>query len=59
LTDGIAALMEQQKILAYRFKGKRYDCGSKLGYVKANVEFSLKHEEIGEEFSQYLRELTK
>ncbi|MDR5171230.1 UTP--glucose-1-phosphate uridylyltransferase GalU [Methylobacillus flagellatus] len=59
LTDGIAALMEQQKILAYRFDGKRYDCGSKLGYVKANVEYSLKHEEFGTEFAQYLRDLTK
>ncbi|MCB5187684.1 UTP--glucose-1-phosphate uridylyltransferase GalU [Methylobacillus caricis] len=59
LTDGIAALMEKQRILAYRFDGKRYDCGSKLGYVKANVEFSLKHEEIGEEFSQYLKDLVK
>lgn len=59
LTDGIAALMEQQKVLAYRFDGKRYDCGSKLGYVKANVEYSLKHEEFGTEFAQYLRDLTK
>ena len=59
LTDGIAALMEKQKILAYRFDGKRYDCGSKLGYVKANVEYSLKHEEFGKEFAQYLRDLTK
>ncbi|MCB5184134.1 UTP--glucose-1-phosphate uridylyltransferase GalU [Methylobacillus gramineus] len=59
LTDGIAALMEKQRILAYRFDGKRYDCGSKLGYVKANVEFSMKHDEIGEEFSQYLRDLIK
>lgn len=59
LTDGIAALMEQQRILAYRFDGKRYDCGSKLGYVKANVEYALKHEELGPEFAQYLRDLTK
>ncbi|SNS00059.1 UDP-glucose pyrophosphorylase [Methylobacillus rhizosphaerae] len=59
LTDGIAALMDKQKVLAYRFKGKRYDCGSKLGYVKANVEYSLKHEELGTEFAQYLRDLVK
>jgi len=54
LTDGIAALMEYEKVMAYRFKGKRYDCGSKLGYVKANVEYALRHAEIGAEFSEYL-----
>lgn len=54
LTDGIAALMEQEKILAYRFKGTRYDCGSKFGYVKANVEYAMRHAEIGAEFSEYL-----
>lgn len=57
LTDGIAALMQFEKVLAYRFKGKRYDCGSKLGYMKANVEFALRHPEIGDEFSEYFRQL--
>lgn len=57
LTDAISALLEYEKVLAYRFAGKRYDCGSKLGYMKANVEFALKHAEIGEEFSQYLKQL--
>ena len=55
LTDGIAALMEYEKVLAYRFHGKRYDCGSKLGYMKANVEFAMRHPEIGGEFLDYLR----
>lgn len=55
LTDGIAALMEHEKVMAYRFKGKRYDCGSKLGYVKANVEYAMRHAEIGAEFLEYLR----
>lgn len=55
LTDGIAALMEYEKVLAYRFKGTRYDCGSKLGYMKANVEFAMRHAEIGGEFLDYLR----
>jgi UTP--glucose-1-phosphate uridylyltransferase len=55
LTDGIAALMEHEKILAYRFKGKRYDCGSKFGYVKANVEYAMRHAEIGAEFLEYMR----
>lgn len=55
LTDGIAALMEYEKVHAYRFHGKRYDCGSKLGYMKANVEFAMRHAEIGGEFLDYLR----
>ena len=57
LTDGIAALMQYEKVLAYRFKGKRYDCGSKLGYVKANVEYAMRHPEIGAEILAYLRTL--
>lgn len=57
LTDGIAALMQQERVLAYRFDGKRFDCGSKLGYMKANVEFALKHPEISAEFTDYLRKL--
>ncbi len=55
LTDGIAALMQFEKVLAYRFKGKRYDCGSKLGYMKANVEYAMQHPEIGSEFLAYLK----
>ena len=57
LTDGIAALMQQERILAYRFDGRRFDCGSKLGYMKANVEFALRHPEISQEFREYLRNL--
>lgn len=56
LTDGIAALMQEERVLAYRFSGKRYDCGSKLGYMKANVELAMRHAEIGDEFSAYLRD---
>jgi UTP--glucose-1-phosphate uridylyltransferase len=41
LTDGIAALLKEQQVLAYEFEGKRYDCGSKLGYLEATVEFAL------------------
>ena len=54
LTDGISALIKEEKVLAYRFKGIRYDCGSKLGYLKATVAFGLKHPELGEEFAAYL-----
>ena len=57
LTDGIAALMQFEKVLAYRFDGKRFDCGSKLGYMQANVEFAMRHPEIGTEFLAYLKAL--
>lgn len=55
LTDAIAALLEYETVLAYRFKGKRYDCGSKLGYLEATVEYGLTHPELGAEFAEYLR----
>ncbi len=54
LTDGIAALMQQEPVMAYRYQGTRYDCGSKLGYMKANVEWALRHPEIGTDFADYL-----
>jgi UTP--glucose-1-phosphate uridylyltransferase len=57
LTDGIAALMQEERVLAYRFSGTRYDCGSKLGYLKAQVALGLKHEDLREEFSAYLATL--
>ena len=55
LTDAIAALMQHERVLAYRFAGKRYDCGSKLGFMKANVEYALKHPEIAQDFAHYLK----
>ena len=57
LTDGIEALMREETLLAYRFEGTRYDCGSKLGYLKAQVAFGLKHEELRCEFSAFLKGL--
>lgn len=54
LTDAISDLLEHETVLAHRFAGKRYDCGSKLGYLKATVEFGLKHDELGEDFRRYL-----
>lgn len=56
LTDGIAALMEKEKVLAYRYAGRRYDCGSKLGYLKATLAMGLKHPETGPEFAEYLKQ---
>jgi UTP--glucose-1-phosphate uridylyltransferase len=57
LTDGIAALMQEEKLLAHRFDGIRYDCGSKLGYLQAQVAFGLMHEEVRKEFAAYLATL--
>jgi UTP--glucose-1-phosphate uridylyltransferase len=55
LTDAIAALLKEQQVLAYAFDGVRYDCGSKLGYLQATVEYALKHAEVSEEFGAYLK----
>jgi UTP--glucose-1-phosphate uridylyltransferase len=57
LTDGIARLMQRESIYSFEFEGKRYDCGSKLGYLQATVEFGLKHPSLGAEFADYLRGL--
>ena len=57
LTDGIAALLGEQRALAYEFQGVRYDCGSKLGYLQANVLYAMQHPEIGEEFVKFLEGL--
>jgi UTP--glucose-1-phosphate uridylyltransferase len=57
LTDGIAALLASEPVYAYEFEGKRYDCGSKLGYLQATVEFGMKHESLGPKFTEYLRGL--
>ena len=57
LTDGISLLLQQTKVFAYRFEGKRFDCGSKLGFMKANVELALKHPEIAQDFARYLHQL--
>ena len=55
LTDGISSLMQQQQILAYRYQGTRYDCGSKLGYLQATVELGMRHPEVGGAFAEYLK----
>jgi UTP--glucose-1-phosphate uridylyltransferase len=57
LTDGIARLMQREPIYTFEFEGKRYDCGSKLGYLQATVEFGLKHPSLGPEFANYLRSM--
>jgi len=55
LTDAIARLLRDENVMAYEFQGRRYDCGSKLGYLQAMVEFGLRHPETGEAFARYLK----
>jgi UTP--glucose-1-phosphate uridylyltransferase len=57
LTDAIARLMKEEAIYAYRFTGKRFDCGSKLGYLQATVEFALAHPQVADGFRRYLNTL--
>ncbi|MEO8566836.1 MAG: UTP--glucose-1-phosphate uridylyltransferase GalU [Betaproteobacteria bacterium] len=55
LTDGIARLLEDEKVLALEFEGRRYDCGNKLGYLEATVELALKHPDVGPAFAEFLK----
>jgi UTP--glucose-1-phosphate uridylyltransferase len=57
LTDGISALLAEEQILAYRYDGVRYDCGSKAGYMEATVRLGLRHPEVGPEFKKLLEKI--
>jgi UTP--glucose-1-phosphate uridylyltransferase len=57
LTDGIAGLMNEESVYAFQYSGKRYDCGSKEGFLEATVELALAHPEVGEHFRNYLKNL--
>jgi UTP--glucose-1-phosphate uridylyltransferase len=57
LTDGIASLLRREKVFAYRYEGRRYDCGSKEGFLEANVELALQHPELGAPFKAFLQGL--
>lgn len=59
LTDAIARLQQRESVLALEFEGRRYDCGSKLGYLEANVELGMRHPEIGAAFRRYLQGLMR
>jgi UTP--glucose-1-phosphate uridylyltransferase len=59
LTDGIGALMGEEAVYAHRFTGKRYDCGSKLGYLQATVEYALAHRQLGRDFGKYLKAMAR
>jgi UTP--glucose-1-phosphate uridylyltransferase len=55
LTDAIQSLLADEQVLAYKYHGTRFDCGSKLGYLKATVEFALRHPEVAADFEEYLK----
>ncbi|MGM0553294.1 MAG: UTP--glucose-1-phosphate uridylyltransferase GalU [Pseudomonadota bacterium] len=55
LTDAIARLLERERVTAFNFEGRRFDCGSKMGYLEATVEFALNHPELADDFAAYLR----
>ena len=57
LTDAIAELRKTEEIFAYSFEGRRYDCGSKIGYLQANVEIALQHDEMADGFKNYIKTL--
>jgi UTP--glucose-1-phosphate uridylyltransferase len=57
LTDGIVGLLRREKVFAYRYEGRRYDCGSKEGFLEANVELALEHPQLGGPFREYLKSL--
>tara|TARA_B100000900_G_scaffold235179_1_gene199679 strand:+ start:599 stop:1480 length:882 start_codon:yes stop_codon:yes gene_type:complete len=57
LTDAIATQIMKEKVYAYEFRGKRFDCGNKLGFLKATIEYGLNHKELSEELKSYLKDL--
>lgn len=59
LTDAISALLKEEPAIAYRYEGKRYDCGSKFGFLHATVEIGRSHPEVGQDFERYLKNLIK
>jgi len=57
LTDGLAAVLKSEGAFGYEFEGRRFDCGSKIGYLEANVMYALKHAEVGKDFCNFLAKL--
>ena len=58
LTDAIERLMQYEAVYAFQYAGKRYDCGSKEGFLEATVELALQHPEVGPHFREYLKNLS-
>lgn len=59
LTDAIAGLLDEHEMLAYRFPGRRFDCGSKLGYVEATVQYALKHPDLKDDYAAFIRSVAE
>ena len=57
LTDGIAAMLESNRVLAYPFEGERYDCGSRQGFIKATIDYALEHEELRADMIEHMQAL--
>jgi len=55
LTDAISQLLAHERVLAVRLPGRRFDCGSKLGYLQATVEYGVRHPEVGQDFARFLK----
>jgi UTP--glucose-1-phosphate uridylyltransferase len=55
LTDGIAALLAQERVLAYRFEGRRFDCGTRIGLVEATIQYALDHDDLADATRAYIR----
>src|SRR5207247_2983393 len=55
LTDAISQLLSHERVLAVRLPGRRFDCGSKLGYLQATVEYGVRHPEVGKDFARFLK----
>jgi UTP--glucose-1-phosphate uridylyltransferase len=55
LTDGIATLLRNERVLAYRFEGRRFDCGSRIGLVEATIRFALDHDDLADDTRSYMR----
>jgi UTP--glucose-1-phosphate uridylyltransferase len=55
LTDGIAALMREERVMAYRFQGRRFDCGSRIGLIEATIRYALDHDDLADEARDYMR----
>ena len=54
MPDAIGRLLRDESVFGYEFQGQRYDCGSKLGYLQATVNYALKHPELAEDFREFL-----
>jgi UTP--glucose-1-phosphate uridylyltransferase len=59
LTDAIATLLQSEPVYAFQFDGKRYDCGSKLGYLEATIAYGLKHPELAEDFKSLMKDVAE